>query len=262
MVNISRNIAGSVSGIISGISIFLICNYSFSYPGKTDSSGEHYNRETGIYHKHNSPPSKPLPSLTQSINSEQDRASDYPVIDPPDFKSLPSASVIRVVDGDTVILDIDGNKSRVRLIGVDTPETVHPSKPVEYYGKEASQFTKNILNGEKVWYAHDTIGDKLDKYGRHLLYLYRAPDGLFVNLEIIRQGYGHAYTRFPFSHMDAFRNHERLARRAGKGLWAAQNEKQRDASTVPSNSELSGDRQTRADKSNSAIVYKTRTEKK
>ena len=68
---------------------------------------------------------------------------------------------------------------------MDTPETVHPQKPVERFGKEASAFTRNLLLGEPVYLRFDT--DRTDKYGRLLAYLYRAPDGLFVNLEIVRQ---------------------------------------------------------------------------
>ncbi len=130
----------------------------------------------------------------------------------------PEASVVRVVDGDTVILSIEGKEYRTRLIGVDTPETVHPSKPVEEFGKEASAFLKNLLTGEKVWLEYET-GNREDRYGRLLAYLYRQPDGLFVNLEIVRQGYGHAYTQYPFQHMETFRSYERKAREAGKGLW-------------------------------------------
>jgi hypothetical protein len=74
--------------------------------------------------------------------------------------------VVRVVDGDTVIILIDGKQTRVRLIGVDTPETVHPQKPVEAFGKEASQFTKNLLEGESVYLGYEVGVSKLDKYGR------------------------------------------------------------------------------------------------
>jgi len=129
----------------------------------------------------------------------------------------PTWSVSRVIDGDTVVLKKDDEELTVRLIGVDTPETVHPQKPVEEYGREASQFTKNLLKGESVWITYGT--EKKDKYGRTLGYLWRCPDGLFVNLEIVRQGYGHAYTRYPFNYMETFRAYEKRAREAGKGLW-------------------------------------------
>jgi micrococcal nuclease len=89
---------------------------------------------------------------------------------------------------------------------------------VEYYGKEASTFTRNLLQGESVYLVYGQ--ERIDRYGRTLGYLYRAPDGLFANAEIIRQGYGHAYTRFPFRHMELFKDCERLAQESGKGLWA------------------------------------------
>ena len=128
--------------------------------------------------------------------------------------------VLDVVDGDTVKIQYQGKSATVRLIGVDTPETVHPSKPVEAYGKEASAFTKNLLLGEYVYLRFDT--QKTDKYGRLLAYFYRAPDGLFVNLEIVRQGYGNAYLTYPFKHMELFRHYGNKARESGKGLYAAQ----------------------------------------
>ena len=128
--------------------------------------------------------------------------------------------VSRVIDGDTIVLHIDNKEVKVRLIGVDTPETVHPQKPVEAYGKEASIFLSNLLKGEKVYLEYEKGTQETDKYGRLLAYLYRVPDKLFINLEIIRQGYGHAYTKYPFKYMDLFRDTERQARESAKGLWA------------------------------------------
>ena len=123
--------------------------------------------------------------------------------------------VERVVDGDTIIVRGVG---RVRLIGVDTPETVDPRRPVERFGKEASAFTKRLLEGRRVRLEYDQ--QRTDRYGRTLAYVY-LPDGTFANAEIIRRGYGHAYTRFPFRLRDRFRRIEREARSAGVGLWGA-----------------------------------------
>ena len=123
--------------------------------------------------------------------------------------------VERVVDGDTIIV---GGVGRVRLIGVDTPESVDPRRPVEFFGKEASAFTRRLVEGKRVRLAYDW--ERTDRYGRTLAYVY-LPDGTFLNAEIIRQGYGHAYTRFPFEHLDRFRRLEREARQAGLGLWGA-----------------------------------------
>lgn len=144
-----------------------------------------------------------------------------PALPVKDWKGATAFKVLRVVDGDTIEIEQDGKPVKVRLIGVDTPETVHPSKPVEAFGKEASKFTSNLLKGESVYLEFDK--DKADKYGRTLAYVYRAPDGLFVNLEIVRQGYGHAYTKYPFDAkmMEVFRHHEKAAREAGRGLWAS-----------------------------------------
>ena len=135
-----------------------------------------------------------------------------------DFSGDKTYRVLSVVDGDTIKIDYEGRSETVRLIGVDTPDTVHPNKPAEFFGKEASAFTKNLLIGESVYlrFGNEARG----KYNRLLAYVFRGPDGLFVNLEIVRQGYGYAYVKYPFEHMDLFRHYESRARRAGKGLWS------------------------------------------
>lgn len=106
----------------------------------------------------------------------------------------------------------------MRLIGVDTPETVDSTKPVERFGKEASDFTKGLLTGRKVRLEFDPTGDMADRYVRTLTHVYRD-DGLLLNKELIARGYGFAYTRFPFSKMDEFRAAEREAREKGLWLW-------------------------------------------
>ena len=120
----------------------------------------------------------------------------------------------RVIDGDTIVLS---NGEKVRLIGVDTPETKHPKKPVEYYGKEATAFTKKMVGGRVVKLKYDV--QRRNKYGRLLAYVYLM-NGTFLNAEIIKQGYGHAYTRFPFKHMEQFKQYEKEAQEAKRGLWA------------------------------------------
>ena len=102
-----------------------------------------------------------------------------------DFTGQPTYKVVRVSDGDTVYLLIDGQSTRVRLIGVETPETKHPEKPVQPYGAEASTFLTNLLMGEEVYIQREP-GMTTDMHDRPLVYLYRVPDGLFVNLEIVR----------------------------------------------------------------------------
>ncbi len=122
----------------------------------------------------------------------------------------------RVVDGDTIVVDIGGKQEKLRLIGVDTPETVHPEKPVEYFGKEASEFTKKMVEGKQVRVEYDW--QRRDKYGRLLAYVYLL-DGSFLNAEIIKQGYGFAYTKYPFKYMEEFRGYEEEARENERGLW-------------------------------------------
>ncbi len=108
------------------------------------------------------------------------------------------------------------NGEKVRLIGVDTPETKHPQKPVQWFGKEAYLFTKTMVEMKQVSLEFDW--QKRDKYGRLLAYVYLA-DGTFLNAEIIRQGYGFAYTKYPFKYLEEFRMYEKEARESRKGLW-------------------------------------------
>ena len=128
-----------------------------------------------------------------------------------------SYEVVRIVDGDTIRVRYNGTVEPVRLIGVDSPETVHPDKPVEFYGVEASNFTKNLLKGEQVFLRY--WKERRDSYGRLLAYVYRAPDELFVNLEIVRQGYGFAIGPIDHRHIDRLMKAESRAREARKGLW-------------------------------------------
>jgi len=147
--------------------------------------------------------------LVAVVTAQEQSASDLVSgrrIPAKDFTGSPTYRVVRVVDGDTVVLLVDGKETTVRLIGVDTPETVHPLKPVEAYGKEAAWFLSNLLSGEEVYLEYEPGPSRQDKYGRTLAYLYRVPDGLFVNAEVVRQGYGHAYVEFPFQHMELFRS--------------------------------------------------------
>ena len=162
--------------------------------------------------------------------------------------AAPGQVVERVVDGDTIIVEGAGS---VRLIGVDTPETVHPNRPVEFFGKEASAFTKRLLEGKRVRLEYDQ--ERADRYGRTLAYVYLA-DGTFVNAEIIRRGYGHAYTRFPFRHMEAFRQFEREARNGRRGMWG-------DV-VGGSNSSASASPQARRSAGGTDPVYVTRTGRK
>jgi micrococcal nuclease len=139
-----------------------------------------------------------------------------------DRSRMVRAEVVDHVDGDTVRVRIPSPPGElnivetIRLIGVDTPETVHPNRPVERFGKEASAFTRQALLNKTVYLAFDW--DLRDRYGRLLAYIYTA-DGDCFNAALIREGYGHAYTRYPFQFMEEFRTLEQNARNAKRGLW-------------------------------------------
>ncbi len=126
--------------------------------------------------------------------------------------------VLRIIDGDTVEIEYEGDRTSVQLIGVNAPETVHPSKPPERFGSEATAFIQSLLLDKFVYLDFD--GDKKDKYDRLLAYVYRDSDDLFVNLEIIRQGYGQTDARFPFKYMNLFKYHESQARSGKKMMWS------------------------------------------
>lgn len=139
-----------------------------------------------------------------------------------DLTEMTRAVVVRHVDGDTVYVAIPrpptGVKSyeSVRFIGVDTPETVHPQKIVERFGKEASTFTRDHLLNQLVFLAFDW--QLRDRYDRLLAYVYLA-DGSCFNAVLVRDGYAHTDTRFPFQFLEEFRALERTAREQGNGLW-------------------------------------------
>jgi micrococcal nuclease len=132
-----------------------------------------------------------------------------------------SATVVEVVDGDTIVVDLGPVRETVRLLGVDTPETKHPTKPVECYGHEASDFTTQLLpKGTRVRLERDK--EARDSFGRFLAYVYRADDGLFVNLELARQGYADALVIAPNEAYAAqIRGAVEEARAGDIGLWGA-----------------------------------------
>ena len=132
----------------------------------------------------------------------------------PDANSAFSVTISHVVDGDTIALT-DGNS--VRLIGVDTSELHHPSRSTEYFAVEAKVFVERMVKDRELKLVFGK--EKHDKYDRLLAYVY-LPDNTFLNAEIIKQGYGFAYTKYPFEFMGDFVQYETEARQAKRGLWA------------------------------------------
>jgi micrococcal nuclease len=121
-----------------------------------------------------------------------------------------------VIDGDTIIVIIDGKKEKVRLIGVDTPEKDGPYTKEKPFSREASVFTKKMTEGKNVRLEYDW--QKRDKYGRLLAYVY-LEDGTFLNVELIKQGYGTVFRKFRFKYRDDFIRYEQEARDNKSGLW-------------------------------------------
>lgn len=124
------------------------------------------------------------------------------------------AQVKRAVDGDTILLE---NGEKVRYIGVNTPESVDPRQPVECFGKEASAFNRDLVEGKRVRLERDT-SDR-DKYGRLLRFVY-LEDGTLVNEILVREGYAFVATYPPdIAKQEIFRSAEKLARDEKRGLW-------------------------------------------
>lgn len=144
--------------------------------------------------------------------------------------------VERIIDGDTIKVrtSVSEEARTVRLIGIDTPETVHPRRPVECYGPEATVRMKNLLPVDTHVVLGYEWGDRRDNYGRDLAYVFlpvmdvwRAHPGpvsiqyVLINLRLIDEGYAKAYTDFSFKYDGLFRAAEEQAKEAGVGLWSA-----------------------------------------
>jgi micrococcal nuclease len=128
--------------------------------------------------------------------------------------------VVGVVDGDTIHVRLGGRRETVRYIGVDTPETRHPTKGVQCFGQRASEFNEQLVGGELVRLVRDV--EERDRYGRLLAYVVRERDGLFVNAELARLGYARPLTIAPdVRYADRFARLAREAREARRGLWSA-----------------------------------------
>ncbi len=164
----------------------------------------------------------PLPTTTEILGTiksvkdtvVKDEVNAYPT--KPD--STVAATVVRVVDGDTIVVASEGDEVKVRLIGVNTPETVDPNSPVEEYGKEASDYTKGVLSeGLAIELEYDV--QQLDQYGRHLAYVWLG-DEMF-NVTLVKEGYAQVATFPPNVKYEAtFIKYQEEAMSQSKGLWS------------------------------------------
>ena len=130
-----------------------------------------------------------------------------------------AATVSRVVDGDTVAVRVGRRTEKVRLLGIDTPESVKPRTPVECFAKEAAAHTRTLLPpGTRVRLVRDV--EARDRYGRLLAYVYRLDSGAFVNLALVRDGYAATLTIPPnVAHAGELSGAAESARQARRGLW-------------------------------------------
>ncbi len=155
-------------------------------------------------------PSAPL------VQQTDDPATSAPVPTIPrkDFQAAPGRVVVKVVTGDTLIVRTGDESRRIALLGVTAPALSQP------FGPDARLFLENLLAGETVYVEYPPGTDELDRFGRYPAFVYRAPEGLWINLEIVRQGFARVDPSPPFEHTALFEHFEKLAREQRKGAWA------------------------------------------
>jgi endonuclease YncB( thermonuclease family) len=159
----------------------------------------------------------PLPTLTST--PERPSSPPTPAEPTPPASDLVEAQVTRVVDGDTIHVLIDGVDYRLRYIGIDTPETKHPTLGVQPFGPEASQANSELVEGKTVWLEKDV--SETDRYGRLLRYVY--VDDLMVNEELLRRGLARVATFPPdVKYVDRFLELQRSAQEGGLGMWGGE----------------------------------------
>lgn len=154
-----------------------------------------------------------MPSETEKTPKESQ------VLSSTDFKDGQLYKVSRVIDGDTLEIENNGSFQKIRLIGVDTPETSDPRKEIECFGVEASNKSKELLEGKQIRLESDPTQQNKDRYERLLRYIY-LEDGTNINLYLIAEGYAHEYTYDkPYEQQVEFIKAEDDARKQENGLW-------------------------------------------
>lgn len=134
--------------------------------------------------------------------------------------NLTKYKVVRVIDGDTIAITYNDIEEKVRLIGINTPETVDPRRPVQCFGKEATKEMKSLVSGKEVGLEFDDTQSLRDIYGRLLAYVY-LPDGEMVNRKMLAEGYAYEYTYGkPYKYQKEFKSLQTLAENNKRGLWA------------------------------------------
>ncbi|MCS6956595.1 MAG: thermonuclease family protein [Patescibacteria group bacterium] len=147
-------------------------------------------------------------------------STPIPILTSKQIQNQTFYSVAKVVDGDTIEIEIDGKIQRIRIIGINTPEVVDPRKPVECFGKEASEKAKELLSGKKIRLEKDPTQGDIDKYARLLRYVF-LEDGTDFGLTMIKEGYAYEYTyNIPYKYQQQYKQAQKEAEKNKKGLWA------------------------------------------
>ena len=138
-----------------------------------------------------------------------------------EIRKSPTYQVLKVVDGDTIHISYNGKDEKVRFIGLDTPETKDPRKPIQCFGREATAKMTEFAENKNIRLEFDRTQGERDKYGRILAFVYNE-DNKNLAYEMIRQGYGNEYTHnsYPYKYQNEFKEAARKAREENKGLWA------------------------------------------
>lgn len=158
------------------------------------------------------------------IQTEKEKPTLMSTITPTVYLSPTSQKVIykviKVIDGDTIVVDLNGKDETIRIIGIDTPELVDPRKPVQCFAKEASDKAKSILTDQFVFLEADPTQDERDKYDRSLRYVFLKNSADYGKM-MIEEGYAHEYTyQVPYKFQKEYKEAEKQAREAKRGLWA------------------------------------------
>lgn len=166
-----------------------------------------------------------IETTATAVSKAPTNVTSAPIVENTEISSEPKPqeqyySVTKVVDGDTLAVDIDGEVETIRLIGINTPETVDPRKTVECFGVEASNKAKELLSGQNVRVERDPSQGERDKYGRLLAYVY-LESGVSFNKYMVEEGYAYEYTyNVPYIYQNEYKFAEIFAKENEKGLWA------------------------------------------
>ena len=194
-------------------------------------------------------------SLALAVGGDDVPRSDLPRPPSRDFLGAPACPVLEVRSGDGFVARVAGESHAFRLIGIDVPDD-------EPTADEARLFLGRLLDGESVYVERDPNGPPRDGDQREWAYVYRAPDGLFVILELLRQGYARLAVDEPFEHEKLFRAHEAFARKLGKGVWAPRHDGRTEPRSTSRPTTAAAPRRPETAPADSELVYVTEHGKK